>query len=145
MRPALTQNNFVYRFESNSKLFRNPSLNNSSLMQGSYFQNIFFGEFRQPGPFPSRRIAPLFLRLVGHVVLICSKKQMLWIDARWVVAFVANTKTGWDGSKIQKPNNAVGSPLLLAMNAQAGNSIAIFIPPSNPRPASDWRAFGFGG
>lgn len=55
-----------------------------------------------------RRIHPPTLRIhVRHVGGRRAKKQVLWVDASWIVAAVADKHPCWDCPAMEKPRNAV--------------------------------------
>jgi hypothetical protein len=82
---------------------------------------------------------PLAFRLtslLNHVRQIhstCSKKQMLRIHARWVVARVAHIHAWWDGAVMEFPRHARGQ-LHFAANTDASATI-LLESRSKPRPA----------
>lgn len=49
-----------------------------------------------------------FLGHVFHVVIVASKKQMIWANTSSIVAFVTNTHSFWNCSKMHNPRGSVG-------------------------------------
>jgi hypothetical protein len=55
-----------------------------------------------------------FTTLVIFVVLVCSKKQVVKIDTRWVVTVMEYAKSIWNLSKLELPDKPCGCDKLIA-------------------------------
>jgi len=60
----------------------------SGFVQSPNFQNLLFGD-NSPAVSLAERLT-LFALPIGHVVLIGSKKQMVWVTAGRIIAIVKN-------------------------------------------------------
>jgi len=124
-----------------------------NVFQRPYFQNIFFCKFRHSVRFTleygfrlcnasvsisDRRIASPFFNFVGIVFGNCPKKQVKRVDARWIVASMANAKSFFNSSVVKHVGNSMcfkHFPICSASPAYAHHSIASWKPCASPIPA----------
>lgn len=93
----------------------------SAVSHFPYFQNIFFIKFchavigafysfrifMRPAIFFFRPNLPSFFNAIRSVFFRCSQKQVFWIHAFSVVAFMANAHSFWNFSVVNNPRKPV--------------------------------------
>lgn len=78
-------------------------------------------------------ISPL-VASIRNIIQLASKKQMFWINARRIVAAMANIQTSRNVSTVDIPSESVGSDSsVLLSNVSESVSLPVFS--SNPNPA----------
>lgn len=98
--------------------------------------NVLVRQFRFPILFSSRE-SPLF-DCVSNVISRCAKKQMVWIDTRWVVAFVTAVQRFFKITKCEQ----VRKPMCCVhLSSEHHRSIPVTIFSSIPNPALIWTSF----
>jgi len=85
---------------------RQINLGHSVIVKFSYFLNLGLRKLRlivarSPGE-------PRFRSCVLHVVGVCSKKQVIWIDALSNIASMAHAHSFWNIPKMKLPRYSVG-------------------------------------
>lgn len=68
-----------------------------------------FGMFFESAFFAAWVIAPIFYFLVHHIVASGSQEKMIRVDARRIVALMADAQSIWDWSVCNYPSYAMGS------------------------------------
>ena len=79
-------------------------------------------------------IASFFLCSVAHVVLVCSKPKMVWINAQRNIAAMQNAKVGWVFCLMSFPRKSVSGNLF-----RTGSESTVTSPAENapsPKPAA---------
>jgi hypothetical protein len=112
-----------------SESLRSPLLRFDRLSDRVY---LCFGQLGQTMRFAFGRSSPIFGVSIGHIVSICSQKQMRRVAAGWVVASMANQQIGRDGAMGDLP----GDPMrIVCLVSETKPSIAGFVPAGRPLPA----------
>ncbi len=128
MSPALTLNNFINTatalFEMRNKL-KNSHL--TGIKKPSDFQNGFIGKV---GTYFARH--SFLVRAIGHVVIMCSGKQMRRIHACSIVALVENKMAVWYRAIVKQVRKSVWR-VWLAVKMKV--SMPVFALASSPKPA----------
>jgi hypothetical protein len=129
------------------------------LLKVDYFANssvVQAEQFRQSGLSVSKKIKPsdgincdpcefriwmfftsgitAFISHVIHIISLCSKKQVVWPDAFWRIAFMQKKKTVWNGAIHENPCCAMGK--LAAIVSSVYDPIPITVQCAIPKPAA---------
>lgn len=128
--PNLAANNSGNCGAVHSKFSGYGFLGHSRFVLLSYFKNRGIVKLGRWGA--GAKAMPFLGLLVGHVVLMSSKKKMVRIAASWIVAFMENMKRPWVFSS---ENHPAKSSCSVQNPTGAGNPIPAFIAVSNPVPA----------
>lgn len=91
MFPNLTPTYLRNNRDINVIFFREFSLQNTRC--GPNGKNISFGKFGQVLSRSARTIVPAFSKTVSDILSGSSCKEMLWVNASWIIAFVADILT----------------------------------------------------
>lgn len=94
------------------------------------------GELGHAVPFPASGDMPPFAEHVGIVLGRSSNPEMIWIDAAWDVALVADVHPLRDGTIAQGPRRAVGRNHTIA---EPESSVAALVDYSEPQDAAAVR------
>src|ERR1041385_4963063 len=104
MRPSLTVGDVENRPAINSK-FGGEFYGVSRIVRPAPFlkslSNVQHVEFRYPFVNNPSFCLPAFLGLVAIIVCCCSKPEMAWINARGVIATVADAEAGRDWADME--------------------------------------------
>lgn len=73
----------------------------------TYFFDFDFGQFAKVCVLSFSRLSPSFFKTVSGIVAHCSNKQMPWITAWWIIAFMANAQPFWNRAKTCFPAKPV--------------------------------------
>lgn len=112
MNPSSSCSNLIDHIRRRSKFsgqYRKMTIFYSSRKSFSDFQNLRFCKFSPP-IFLSTCIKPIFFRGISHIISMCSKKEMCWIYARWIIStrtIVKHAESFGDWSFYQLPRNTV--------------------------------------
>lgn len=74
----------------------------------SYFTNIFGFKFFVFGM--CAQATTTFINHIIHIVSMCSEKQMIWINTRWIIAMMTNKHSMWNITFKYKPCSSMGFP-----------------------------------
>lgn len=140
MFPFLAMNNLRNGLWGEAKLQSNVFLPCPTRSEFAYLDNLFWGKFRTGGAVPA------LVRHIAHVVRLCTKPEMGWIDTKWVIARVAHAHADSGFAMCQFPTNPRG---ILSVEERA--PIADSAPPDPtfiwsrlvnllPKPILDWAS-----
>ena len=96
---------------------------------GSDLAHYLFGYFVAAVSFAVRsshrslNSTPAFLIAVALIILICSKKQMVWPHANAIIAAMKHPEAIWDNSKVKYPGEAMGGHSFVAAIAQRADQV----------------------
>ncbi len=143
MCPRFSFNQRSYNGFNNTEFFSQFTHGLAVHASPSYFNNLFIGKFYSSRPFSSRRSLWFGITTACHTLRVstlampieivfgfCSKKQVIGITTRWVVALVAYAHAIWYWSVFQKPRKSMSYVI-----APRELSVSIFRPTPYPFPA----------
>lgn len=101
MSPAFAKLNYTYCFIMNIIFFCYNFLGSFVL---AYSNNVYIFKFRSFvfSTTSCFKIASSFFFAIHNVIYVCSEKKMLWINARWVIAFMQYMKLIFNGTTKNK-------------------------------------------
>lgn len=129
--PYFKINNFLNVWLACFEHFGNFPLGFNSFIQKSYFSYLRFFKFSHPMIFPARATA--FCNFIIHIIFVSSKKQMLWPNAKLVIATVENEKKIWNISIVNHPRSPIG---FFHFPIHPKSSISMTEPACRPIPTS---------
>lgn len=135
MLPAFTAHNHTNVISIGCELFGDLSVGNAISRHLSHCANNRFRQYRIGIGFAqtsSCHMSPLAYHIVC-VVLMCAKKQVIWVYARGVVAFMANKHAFWNWPVVKLIGKAMHQHIAHGRNVQTG--IAEFVSRGLPIPA----------
>jgi len=113
MFPATPSYNLLDGLPSNSVICcEHPIVNASGSMAFSYFQNLMVFQLRVRASLSSILSPSAFLASILAVIVRSSKKQMAWITARTIIAFVQHMKPFWNRAFLGFPSESMRSSIL---------------------------------
>ena len=134
MRPSFTINNAPQCGSGNSYFF-GQGINSDPLgMQFSCFQNLSVCQLGAWIRFAANISIAILSRAISRIVLVSSKPQMIWIDARTHIALMQDTKTSGDRTFENSPTNSMRSVAFGFF--RSGKSAIAALLGSLPQPAS---------
>lgn len=77
-----------------------------------------------------------FTRSILSIVFLCSKKQMIWSNAGWIVAMMQHAKSFWNWASVKNPTCSVSFHKSTTPPSNTKYSIPMFILGTNPQPTS---------
>lgn len=122
------------------EISRQLSLERASGMTASDLKHIFLRQQRMPVFFTRHNYKSTLRNAIIGVVGLSSKKQMIRIAARRIIAFVKNLHSWWDRSVFQSPRKAMGQNWSTSMGPNPTVTIVGAIV-SDPRPTFTGFAF----
>ncbi len=105
----------------------------AAFIQFAYFKNLFVRQFRKRSV-----LTPTLTILFHHVVSVIflrTCKQMLWPNARRIIAFVKNSMTLRHWAKMNEPRRNVGENHPIAGEPGINTSIVLVVYRTKPNPA----------
>lgn len=102
MMPSLPFYDSFDGFPSHSEKVGDLEYSCSSVKKSPYLNHLIFRETRCP--MPGTLWSPSFFNCILHVLFMGSKKHVVWSDAWWVVALVANFKSVWYRTVLKLPS-----------------------------------------
>lgn len=130
MLPRSPRSNIVYSVLGNAvSLCKLRSIT----LSGSYEANVLFRKFVIWLLLASKHPIPSFQKHVPGIVQLCSKKQMIWITTRRIVAAMKYAGVFWDLAIRQFPHNSRSKPVFAVPPV---NSIPMLIGSANPTPTT---------
>lgn len=82
-----------------------------------------------------------FFHAVSNIVFLCSKPQMLWVDAQGIVARMTNDKTVVEFPIMQFIRKSVRVSLLAAFCSTLGKRAVFTVSSPNPKPATGTSSY----
>lgn len=152
MSPSSTVNDVVNGGFAHRKVYRKLKLCCvAALIQVTHFLNLIFGKCGVCISNAYGFTKPSFFGCITRVITERTKKQMAWVAAFWIVAFVADTKTFSSCSETKFKGETMGAPVLsfygkhaITFCCEASLPVPAFVRPSNiylfPKSActTDW-------
>lgn len=143
MNPNLPMNYQVNGHRANIKCPINIGLHFTTGISPSYFDYLFFGQFRHRMVASAPRVLGVFLKpkspficAVSHIVGLCSQKQMARIAALPIVTLMKNPNSFLGEPIINRPSETAGGYRACASWSFVKMSIPIRIKSASPLPAS---------
>jgi hypothetical protein len=133
MRPVFIVNDITDSASTYSKVLSKLVLRNvASAIEAAYLKYLCFGEFCPRAPFAIQ--TAVLLNHVSYVIQLVAKKQMGWIDTRWIIALMQDTHPIWNRAVMQFPGGVVSKDQSLTSSPYLHAPISMFIPTTNPQP-----------
>ena len=104
-----------------------------------YLTNKTGSELRLVTLLATPRLTPLrsaFCNLVMHIISVCSKEQVGWINARWIVAAVKNAFPFWNWPETENPRESVSEHSLRSPCSKTERAIPEMPGASGPKPTT---------
>lgn len=145
MLPYLALDNQVHIARCGAEPSTYLGLSHALCGEGANFKHLRFGELGLSSLFAARLSA--LLHLVLHVVVICTKKQMVRVDTSAHVATMADEHAVRDGAVMHYPRKAMGAFFGAVPTADLNNPITMTVA-TCPQPTAigllDMRPETFG-
>lgn len=136
MSPCPAINNVMYRCSRYIVASGYCRLGNSLSMQGTNFDYITLGNLSSRA-FTSIRITVL-AEHISYIFGLSTKKKMIWIAARRIIALMACFHAIWNWTKMNFPRSTMRQIYLIIA---AMTTIAVLVSSSCPLPAFIWTLF----
>lgn len=98
------------------------------------FADLRLGQLGAPVPLTPSDPKPALRDAVASVIEIGSQEQVPWIDARRIVAAMADVHLGWDLAEVNQPREAMRADAPLPV--ETGRAISTSHPASGPDPTA---------
>jgi hypothetical protein len=138
MSPECTPDDFAHENLGDAKSFPNFSLRLTSPVSAADFQNGCIGEFSVPVSGTVRTGMVTHSRSpfevsISSVLGIGSKPEMVWANARGIVAAMENAHSIRDWPEVQFPRESMGT--IGSFTGDRDLAVLVFVPASRPKPA----------
>lgn len=108
MSPAFIINNKLNGPSANSIFFSHLTGRFNDFVVFSYCKDFFIGQLRSSTFLTPAFILATLLNHIFHIIFIRSKKEMAWLNAQSIIAFMTNKHPQGDGAIVQHPRYPVG-------------------------------------